>query len=57
MKAYKCDICGSYEDGLPVGVLYDNDVRDRTDICPSCLDAIEKHITSMETEPRDISSH
>lgn len=41
MKAYKCDICGDYTQGLPSGVLYDNRIKDkrqrRQDICEKCM--------------------
>lgn len=43
-KAYKCDVCGKYYEGLPVGVLYDNQENpngrqgSRTDLCTECLD-------------------
>jgi hypothetical protein len=42
-KAYKCDVCGKYYEGLPVGVLYDNQENTnggkgkRTDLCLDCL--------------------
>ena len=42
-KAYKCDVCGKYHEGMPVGVLYDNQETPnggkgkRTDLCLDCL--------------------
>lgn len=54
MKAYKCDICGTFVEGLPLGVLYDNDVRKRIDMCPKCLAETNSTIDGMKGESRDI---
>ena len=41
MKAYMCDNCGNYFQGLPAGVFYDNREdkegnKTRTDLCTAC---------------------
>lgn len=69
MKAYKCDICGSFIEVRPVttipcGLLIISYARDNSaaDICPECLEAIRNLIahrmpkTEENNEPETSSS-
>lgn len=42
MKACKCDVCGTYFDALPRGVIFDNEDKNRYDLCLDCLNEVLK---------------
>lgn len=53
MKAYKCDVCGSYNEGQADGVLYDNrgdGKGERYDLCPTCVERALQELLAEESD-------